>query len=951
MTGCRVSALLAELRDDTPFVATSTPRLTWRVEADEGDWVQASVDLTDGIDSVTLDGDASALVAWPFRPLASGESRDVTVRVRALSGAETEWSDPLRVEAGFLADGEWIAQPVGLAEPDREAQPALVRTTFTLDRPVRRALLFWTALGVAEPELNGTAVSDDVLSPGWTAYRDRLVHETVDVTGLMREGENVLAATIAGAWYTEKYGFFVYTNRLYGTQPSFLAQLRVEFADGTVETVAATDASWEASGDGPVVDSGIYPGEHQDLRRVAPGWSSPASDPSTSSGTEGATAGAAPAWTPVRVGAAANPGYEHVPVPEARIAAPVRRIETLPVHGVIATPSGGTILDFGQNLVGRLRVRVTAPAGTRVTVRHAEVLEDGELATRPLRNAAATATFDLAGTGEEVLESRFSFYGFRYAQIEGVDLDPSAVEAVVLHSDMTRTGWFEASDPLLSRLHDNVVWGMRGNFLSIPTDCPQRDERLGWTGDIQVFAPTASFLYDCAGFLTSWLRDLAREQARNDGEVPLVIPAALPAFGGVGPTAAWGDAATAVPTVLHARFGDLEVLAAQYPSMKAWTDAVLRDAGHHGPWAGRMQLGDWLDPSAPPDKPGQAKVDGDIVATAYLAQSLRQVADAAELLGFEDDAATYAELSERSRTAFVAHYVTPAGRMMSDAPTAYALALEFDLVTDPEVRQALADRLAALVREGGYRIATGFVGTPLVTDALTSGGHLAEAERLLLQTECPSWLYPVTMGATTVWERWDSLLPDGSVNPGEMTSFNHYALGAVADWLHRTVAGLAPDAPGYRRLRIAPRPLAALSHASARHVTPYGEASVSWRRDGDELVVHAAVPANTTAVVDLAGLPATTVGSGSHEWRVAAPAASARPPLPGLDASLADVIDDPRAYRAVLDTLAEFDADRAEAIRAETVWGAGRSLRSALMFTPPPVLADVDRAVREATEA
>ncbi|MEU1972614.1 family 78 glycoside hydrolase catalytic domain [Microbacterium sp. NPDC019599] len=965
----RITTLRAELRDDTGFVAIPTPRLTWQVGTDERDWVQASVDLTDGVETVTIDGAESALVAWPFRPLAAGDARDVAVRVRALSGTETAWSEPLRVEAGFLAEGEWVAAPIGLADPDREAQPALVRTTFTLDRPLRRALLFWTALGVAEPQLNGTAVSDDVLSPGWTAYRDRLVHETVDVTGLVREGENILGATIAGAWYTERYGFFTFTNRLYGTQPSFLAQLRVEFEDGSVETVAATDASWQACGDGPVVDSGIYPGEHQDLRRVIHGWSSPGtgqetvaepveasdpgpaqdSDPSTSSGIAQSSGAASAGWSPARVGAAALPGYEAVPVPEARIAPPVRRIQTLSVADVIATPSGGRILDFGQNLVGRLRVRARGEAGTRVVIRHAEVLEDGELGIRPLRNAKATATFDLSG-GADLLESRFSFYGFRYAQIEGADIDPADVEAVVLHTDMTRTGWFDSSHEQLDRLHENVVWGMRGNFLSIPTDCPQRDERLGWTGDIQVFSPTASFLYDCDGFLTSWLRDLALEQARNDGEVPLVIPAALPAFGGVGPTAAWGDAATAVPTVLHDRFGDLGVLEAQYDSMRAWTDAVLRDAGHHGPWAGRMQLGDWLDPSAPPDKPGQAKVDGDIVATAYLAQSLRQVADAARLLGLDEDAETYGALAERSRAAFVSHYVTPAGRMMSDAPTAYALALEFDLVTEPELRQALSDRLAALVREGGYRIATGFVGTPLVTDALTAGGHLAEAERLLLQTECPSWLYPVTMGATTVWERWDSLLPDGSVNPGEMTSFNHYALGAVADWLHRTVAGLAPDAPGYRRLRIAPRPLASLSHASARHLTPYGEASVSWRRDGGELVVTAVVPANTTAIVALPSTDAELeVGSGSHEWRVPAAAAAPRAPLPGLDASLADVIDDPRAYRALLDTLRAFDPDRAEAVRAETQWGAGRTLRSALMFTPPPVLDDVDRAVRDAT--
>lgn len=919
-----IATFRAELRDDTPFVATPTPRLSWTVDSAEPDWLQVAAEIDDGTGAVAVPGEDSVLVAWPFAPLSPGERRDVRVRAQAASGTWTTWSRPLTVAAGFLAPGEWVAQPVGLADADREAQPTVVRTRFRLGRPVTRALLFWTALGVAEPEINGTPVSDDVLAPGWTAYRDRLVHETVDVTTLLQQGENVLSATLAGAWYTEKYGFFAFADRLYGTQPSFLAQLRVTFDDGTTTTVAATGDGWEAASDGPVVDSGIYAGEHQDLRREVTGFSR------------------------VRVGAAAKPGYGDVPVPEARIAPPVRRIETLPVADTLAAPSGGTILDFGQNLVGRPRVRVRGTAGTTITIRHAEVLENGELALRPLRNAAATATFELSG-GDDVLESRFSFYGFRYAQITGAEIDPADVEAVVLHTDMTRTGWFAASDPLIDRLHENVVWGMRGNFLSIPTDCPQRDERLGWTGDIQVFAPTASFLYDSAGFLTSWLRDLAHEQSRNDGSVPVVVPSALGSFTGAGASpAAWGDAATVVPTVLHDRYGDRDVLAAQYESMRAWVDAVGRDAGEGGLWAGRMQLGDWLDPSAPPDKPGQAKVDSDIVASAYYARSLRQVAETAHLLGLETDAAHYGTLAERSRRAFVREYVTPAGRMMSDAPTAYALALEFDLVTDPAVRAALADRLAALVREGGYRIGTGFVGTPLVADALTRGGHLDAAERLLTQTECPSWLYPVTQGATTVWERWDSLLPDGSVNPGEMTSFNHYALGAVADWLHRTVAGLAPVAPGYRRMRIAPQPLESLSSASARHITPYGEAVVSWQRDGDEIVVSAVVPANTRAQVVLPGAPAE-VGSGSHEWRFPAPAAPTRPPLDGLHASLADVIDDPRAYAALIDTIAAVDPDRARAVRSETRWGAGRPVTTALMFSPPDLLASVDDALRRAT--
>jgi alpha-L-rhamnosidase len=858
----------------------------------------------------------------------------VRVRATAASGTRTAWSDPLTVVAGFLAEGEWVAEPIGLADPERPAQPALVRTTFTIDGAVRRAVLYWTALGVAEPELNGSPVDDDVLAPGWTSYRDRLVHETVDVTALVREGENVIGATIAGGWYTEKYGFFEFADRVYGDQPSLLAQLHVEYADGRTQVVATGDG-WRAVGDGPIVDSGIYAGEHVDLRRAASvdGWSAPGFD--------------ATAWPEARRGASAREGYEHVPVPEARIAPPVRRIDELAIAEVLTSPSGATILDFGQNLVGRLRLRIDGPAGTRITLRHAEVLDDGELSLRPLRNAAATDVLELAGDGEVVWEPRFTFHGFRYAAIEGWpgEFDPTDVAAVVLASDLPRTGWFDSSHELLDRLHENVVWGMRGNFLAIPTDCPQRDERLGWTGDIQVFAPTASFLADCDAFLASWLRDLGHEQRRADGVVPLVVPAALPSFGGGGAVAAWGDAATIVPWVLYERFGDLGVLRDAYPSMRDWIDAVLAVTDADGLWTGAMQLGDWLDPDAPPDKPGNAKVDGDLVASAYLARSLRIVAETAALLGNAADHERYDVLAERSRAAFVAQYVTPAGRMMSDAPTAYALALGFGLVTDAAQRTRLGARLAGLVRERGYRIATGFVGTPLVADALVGAGHRHTAERLLLQTECPSWLYPVTMGATTVWERWDSLLPDGSVNPGEMTSFNHYALGAVADWLHRTVAGLAPDAPGYRRIRIAPRPLGALGRARASHRTPYGPASVAWRRDGDTVIVEAAVPPNTEAVVDLPGLEQTVVGSGHHEWRFSEPTdAASRRPF-GLDSPTAAIIDDPEAYRTLLDTLTTHDPGRAEAVRTDTVWSEGRSLRQALMFTPPEVLADVEQAL------
>ncbi|HEY8718009.1 family 78 glycoside hydrolase catalytic domain, partial [Pengzhenrongella sp.] len=497
------------------------------------------------------------------------------------------------------------------------------------------------------------------------------------------------------------------------------------------------------------------------------------------------------------------------------------------------------------------------------------------LGTRPLRTAKATDTWVLAGPAEEVLEPSLTLHGFRYAEVRGVpDLRAEDIELVVVGTDLRRTGWFSSSHALLDQLHENVVWSTRGNFVDLPTDCPQRDERLGWTGDTQIFGPTATFLYDTTGLLCSWLTDLAAEQL-PDGAVPHVIPDVNRNSLSSTPAAAWGDAATIVPWTLYQRTGDLEVLERQLPSMRAWVDRIATLAGPDRLWIGGFQYGDWLDPTAPPEDPFGAKVDPDVVATAHLARSSWILAESARLLGHDDEAEKYRILNQEVRAAFAHAFVTPAGRVLSDAQTVYALAIAWDLLPHEHQRQAAGRRLADLVRAAGFRIATGFVGTPLVCDALTATGQLDVAYRLLLQTQCPSWLYPVTMGATTIWERWDSMRPDGSINPGEMTSFNHYALGAVADWLHRTVAGLAPAAPGYRALVVRPQPTAELTRAAARHLSPYGEASVAWERADGRLHLTVHVPVGATAEVYVPGSPAPErVGHGEHRWDVPDPCAA-----------------------------------------------------------------------------
>ena len=930
----RVVALRAEHRTDSPVVATDRPRLSWKVETDTPDWTQASaeIEITVGDDRSTarLDGSESVLVDWPFPALEPRSRASARVRVTGSDDETTDWSDAREVVAGFLGEGEWHAEMIGLGEPERIAQPALLRGTFEVDREVRRATLYATAHGVYQVEVNGSEVDDEILKPGWTSYQYHLTHETTDVTALLVPGRNAVGVWLAAGWFTENFGFSESAKPFYGSDAAVAAQIVVEYADGTSETVT-TDGQWRALGDGPIVASGIYAGESYDAGREVPGWSVADYDDSS--------------WSPVRT-------HGDFPLPSPRSAPAVRAIEELPVREVLTSPSGKTILDFGQNLVGRLRITVRGERGRTVTLRHAEVLEHGELGIRPLRNARATDEYTLAGSGEETWEPRFTFHGFRYAEIAGWPggFDPADVTAVVIHSDMQRTGWFGSSHALVNQLHENVVWGMRGNFLYLPTDCPQRDERLGWTGDIQVFTPTASFLYDCDGFLSAWLEDLAFEQQAADGTVPFIVPDVLGGFSA--PAAAWGDAATIVPWTLYERFGNIGVLRQQYDSMTAWVDTLHDISGDRFLWENKFQFGDWLDPDAPADFPADAKTDPDIVASAYLFRSADIVARTAAILERSDDAERYASLAAKVRAAFLREYVTESGRMLSDAQTGYGLAIMFDIARNESERQAMGDRLAALVRSAGYRIGTGFVGTPLIADALTLTGHLDVAGRLLTQTENPSWLYPVTMGATTVWERWDSMLEDGSINPGEMTSFNHYALGAIADWMHRSLAGLAPASPGYRRLRIAPMPVAQFDYARATHETPYGLASAGWSRvDAHTIDIEAVIPPNTTAEVWLPGSPdPIAVGSGRHRWSVDAPPPAAAPGEVSVSTELSEIIDDPEAYAAVWSTIAEHSAEQARVFRTHTRWMPGRTL-SETMFQLPPAVHERIGAVLEELSA
>ncbi|MGP0030029.1 MAG: family 78 glycoside hydrolase catalytic domain [Acidimicrobiales bacterium] len=733
--------------------------------------------------------------------------------------------------------GPLVLWQANLVSPQQDFTGSpLLRRVFTL--PDQHGALEWatlhiSSLGIFEAFLNGCPVTDDVLNPGWSSYQWRLRYRSYDVMPLLKE-RSVLGVALGNGWYRGRLGW-AGQRALYGDRLAVIAQVEMNFEDGHRE-VLCTDNMWRA-GPSSVLTNDLYDGEAIDARLRDLLWLTPEFEEK--------------GWV----------GVDILPFDSARLVRaggpPVRRHEHLVPIATLTSPSGHALLDFGQNVTGWTKLHVRGQVGTEVTVAHAEVLEKGELGTRPLRSAKATDTYVLSGH-EDVFEPTMTFHGFRYVQIDGWPgpVVPNAVEAVVVHTDLRRIGHFECSHELLNQFHRNVVWGFRGNALDVPTDCPQRDERLGWTGDLAVFAPTAAYLFDVQDFLADWLRDLDAEQEHAGGVVPLVVPnpPSMESFGlsAHGPYAIWGDACIWIPWALWQAYGDLKILEEQFESMAAHLGRVIEKLSPNGLWDQGFQFGDWLDPDAPPDQPWRSKANPGVVATVCLYRSARTVSDVARLIGLEARAEEFAALAERTREAFIECYVRPGGRIKSDAPTVYALAITFGLF-EGDLRQAAGDRLAELVRDSGYHVSTGFAGTPYVLDALTLTGHLGEAYRMLLEQSCPSWLYPVTMGATTIWERWDSMLPDGSINPGEMTSFNHYALGAVADWVHRTVGGIAPLEPGYKRVLISPKPGGDITWAKADLEVPQGRIGVDWSLHRDQLSVTASVPHGVSGLVELPG--------------------------------------------------------------------------------------------------
>jgi alpha-L-rhamnosidase len=730
-----------------------------------------------------------------------------------------------------------------------------LRREFNLEHPsseIVDAIFIGSALGVFECWLNGELVNDELLAPGWTSYEWRVRYTVTDVTKLLVANRNVLAMQLGKGWFAT--GLFKEPHARYGERPAGFAELHIRYANGDKQIIA-TDEEWDA-GPGPITRDNLYTGQSIDARERDGSWLQPGFSSSE--------------WQ-----SAESIGFD-ISKFERQFGPPIRRLETREPLEIFLSPSGRILVDFGQNLVGWVRVEVRGTAGESVTLRHAEVLEHGELGTRPLRTAVATDIYTLSGD-DDVFEPTLTFHGFRFAEVEGW---PGGIEAlktsggltaVVIGSAMERTGWFNCSNDDLNRLHENVVWSTKGNFLGIPTDCPQRDERLGWTGDIAVFAPTASFLYDTSDFLREWLRDVVAEQAHLHGIVPWVVPDILKYFKlpdpypSVDTTAIWSDAIAWVPWALWKAYGDRRVLEETFDGQVAHARRALSQCSPRGVWEGHFQFGDWLDPDAPPDEPRQAKADTGVVATLSLYRTLNMIAEAAAILG-RPERAQLLQRAERLKRAFHEAYVLD-GRIESDCTTVYTLAICFAILEEADL-EAAGRRLAELVRRSDFRISTGFAGTPYICDALTLTGHLDEAYSMLLQTQCPSWLYPVKMGATTIWERWDSMLPDGTINPGQMTSFNHYALGAVADWMHRVIGGVAPASVADGHFRLAPRPGGGISWAETSWRTRKGMLRFRWDIEDGELRVLAEVPPGATAELQLPAQEAEQLPAGAHRRTV-----------------------------------------------------------------------------------
>jgi alpha-L-rhamnosidase len=822
---------------------TPKPTLSWRLASDENGTAQTAYEIE------TASDEKFSQTIWQSGPIESSQSQHLTysgpelkphtrywfrIRVRDNTGNLSNWSDPIFVEPALLNDGEWGTPFISsVLDTDPNASSGwYFRKTINLSKELCFARAYATALGVYELNINNFRCGNNRLSPGWTNYNRRLLYQSYDITRELAAGENTILLHAGPGWYKGDIAGWIGKRCFYGNRTAVSMLILLAYTDGTREWIR-TGSDWKSS-PSAVSYAEIYHGEKYD-------------------------AGIAKSLK--------NNLLQWTQVEEVSVASGLRILsqdgplvlprEELRPKALLRDSEGKAIIDFGQNLTGWVRFTVSGEPGDRVHLRHAEILHpEGEFYTANLRSARQEIEYILSGDGTEEYQPFFTFQGFRYVRVEEYpgELRLDNFTAVVVHSAMEETGRFACSIPLLNQLHHNIKWGMKGNFLDIPTDCPQRDERLGWTGDAQVFIRTACLLMNTTSFFRKWLRDMRSEQLENGG-IPFVIPDVLKEvpdtdeiLAGSHSSTGWGDAMTICPWELYLQSGDIRILQENYTAMSNWVAYMRREARNEAIWDSGFHFGDWVAIDA---KEGSyfGATPNDFTATVFYANSVDILRKTAQVLGKADDELQYAGLYEHIAEAFREEYFTHSGRLAVSTQTAHALALHFKL-TPKEFVPRTVDSLVRLIEAEKNHLTTGFLGTPYLCAALSENGRPDVAYRLLLQEDYPSWLYQVKQGATTIWEHWDGIKPDGSLWSPDMNSFNHYAYGSVGAWLYNRVAGISEDEhdPGYRAILFEPLPDDQLTYAESSLNTPYGEASIRWEKLNDSTVrAELKVPVNAKA--------------------------------------------------------------------------------------------------------
>ena len=848
----RLSSLSVNMQDE-PVGIENIEQFSWTITSDRYNVKQESYELQIATDSrfrelyydsgIMYSGESVHVTIPDELPVPKSSFRYyVRARICTEEKEQSEWYESSFVTA-LQSKEEWNAAFITPeTEADKETSKGYyLRKDIEIEGNIRYAYAHTTALGIYHFYINGEKVGKDYMAPGWTSYNKHLLYQTYDITQMLQRGVNTLGAFVGAGWYKGLMGNEQKRNH-YGTREAFACQICIVYEDGTIQEFL-TDRSWKAQ-NGPVVFSEIYDGEVYDARMEIPGWNRPGCDTS--------------GWR----------GVDVVDFPkqvlEAQAGCRVHEMEKLPVKRIFETPQGDTVIDFGQNLTGWVEIRTKGKTGAKIELNCFEVLDaQGNVYTENLRSAKETLIYYCKGEEEISYKPYFTFQGFQYVKIADYPGIPKAEDfaAYVVHSDMRLNSKFECSDKNLNQLYHNILWGMKGNFLDIPTDCPQRDERLGWTGDAQIFCGTATYLMDTYTFYRKWLKDLAVDQTKEGG-VPHVIPdiwTGKPTNNrtfkqGTHSAAAWADAAVIIPWTLYQMYGDTLILEKQYDSMKAWID-FMRNHSQNYIWNYKLQFGDWVALDAE-EGSYYGATPNELTCTAYFAYVTGLFTKIARRLGYQSDAEEYGRLYEEIKKVYQNTFFDENGRLKAQTQTAQIITLHFGLSPEEYRANVVSDLLRLLAEHQGHLV-TGFVGTPYFCHALSQNHQVEAAYELLLKEDYPSWLFQVKMGATTIWEHWDGKKPDGTMWSPRMNSFNHYAYGAVGEWIFRNMVGLQCDeqAPGFRHFLIKPEMCEKIQYVKYSFLSPYGEIDIHWKRNGRHVQMDVTIPCNATATISVCGRP------------------------------------------------------------------------------------------------